>query len=645
MKSIIFFLLLIVTVNRGTTQSYFPSWAVLNYNYGYSEHKKTIIDHNNNIIVWGTFEDSTDFDPTSDSFYLNALNYYGDYFIQKLDENGHLVWVKQFPIKEDGVFQVQFWDMAVDSNNDLLFTGIIFNNSTYDFDPDAGSYFLSTPFEGQTFVLKISENGQFLWVKTFENTTSINNTNYGSSIYVSADNTIIIGGGYLGTVDFDPGSGVNTLSIAGIYARPYFVKLTNDGEFVWAKDIQSVTGNVSLEGVYADFNNNIYLKGYFFNTADFDPGLSSYNLSSMAGPSQFVLKLNSSGHFIWAKHWVGSSQEYISSLKVDSSENIYLSGYFDGMMDLDPDAGEVYHTSPGGLYVSNSFLIKLNSSGQYVNGYVWGDLGDQFFNDMTLRNDRLFIACHFEDDSALDVDPSTNQIFANQPGEAGFVILVLDTNLNYNNHHTFIFNRDEFYVNNILTSPSDDWIYISGFSSDSCEYILNNTINTLYAFYVDVFALKLKACNINTQLNISSSSLEAVSSGLQYQWIDCVSGLPMMGENNQTFTPLSNGSYAVILSNSYCIDTSACFTINHLELKDTDTNYSISIYPNPTTDNIFINASASLTKVDIANVLGAVMVSLNNLNSNSLTFSFNNYPPGIYMITINNTNTYKIIKQ
>jgi PKD repeat protein len=55
--------------------------------------------------------------------------------------------------------------------------------------------------------------------------------------------------------------------------------------------------------------------------------------------------------------------------------------------------------------------------------------------------------------------------------------------------------------------------------------------------------------------------LSANLGGATYQWIDCTTGIPLLGETNQDYTVTGAGGYAVIVTDSNCTETSACITI------------------------------------------------------------------------------------
>jgi hypothetical protein len=114
-----------------------------------------------------------------------------------------------------------------------------------------------------------------------------------------------------------------------------------------------------------DKDNNIIIGGYYTGTTpiDFDPGEGI--AMSPASPNHFVLKLNSNREFVWVKFFRIIGGAFIG-LKTDSNGNIFLAGTYTDYLDLNPSASAEQIVESG--YDGAGFLIKLNSSGDYV----WG---------------------------------------------------------------------------------------------------------------------------------------------------------------------------------------------------------------------------------------------------------------------------------
>lgn len=87
------------------------------------------------------------------------------------------------------------------------------------------------------------------------------------------------------------------------------------------------------------------------------------------------------------------------------------------------------------------------------------------------------------------------------------------------------------------------------------------------------------------------------------QWMDCSTGQTISQLNGlSTFTPVENGSFAVIVENTMtlCRDTSDCFTVDFIGLGEHNL-VDLHLAPNPTHDQVtlqFSGEAASLTVLD-----------------------------------------------
>ena len=136
-------------------------------------------------------------------------------------------------------------------------------------------------------------------------------------------------------------------------------------------------------------------------------------------------------------------------------------------------------------------------------------------------------------------------------------------------------------------------------------------------------------------------------SGANYQWIDCSNFTNISGATDSSYTPQSNGSYAVIISLDSCVVTSSCVDINTINIEETSNN--VSIYPNPTKGTIFIQSENKIIeKLTLFNLIGEKINEFSNLNQSSSSIEIDT-PSGIYFIEIRGSNDFyqilKIIKE
>jgi hypothetical protein len=185
------------------------------------------------------------------------------------------------------------------------------------------------------------------------------------SISFDATGNILSTGYFYGNADFDPSASNFTLSTTGGpgYSDIYILKLDGSGNFIWAKNIGSSTGNSQGHSIFIDASSNVYTTGEFRGTTDFDPSTSISNLISSGGSDIFISKLDANGNFAWAKKMGGIGQDYGNSIILDASNNIYIKGYFTGTSDFDPSISTYSINAVGG---DQTFISKLDATGSFV---------------------------------------------------------------------------------------------------------------------------------------------------------------------------------------------------------------------------------------------------------------------------------------
>jgi hypothetical protein len=255
------------------------------------------------------------------------------------------------------------------------------------------------------------------WVKTMGGAS----VSTSSPIFaIDNANNFYLTGNFAGTVDFNPGIGVTNLtSVGGNDA--YIVKLDAMGTFVWAKSFGG-TGNESSSNISVDPSGNVYTTGSFSLTADFDPSAGTYTLSSSGLEDIFILKLDASGNFVWAKSMGSTDTDFGYSLALDPSGNIHVTGNFVGTVDFDPNAGVVNLTSNG---LWDVFVIKIDPTGNLTWAKSIGGNGDEFGNAIIVDGTgNVHITGDFA--NTVDFDPSVGTYSLSSAGLADIFILKLD---------------------------------------------------------------------------------------------------------------------------------------------------------------------------------------------------------------------------
>jgi len=261
----------------------------------------------------------------------------------------------------------------------------------------------------------------FSWVRTH----AASGGNEAKGITSDASGNVYACGNFSGTMDFDPGAGVfNLTATAGTDAFVY--KLTQSGNFVWARKFSGTSLDQSNE-VFVDASGNVFIAGSFSETTDFDPGAGTVNLTSAGTVDGFIVKLNASGNFLWARQVGGASSDYANEAVVDGAGNVYICGSFWQTVDFDPGAG-VYNLVSAGD--GDAFALKLNSAGNFVWARRIGGTGTENSNALSMDNaSNVYLSGYFE--NTVDFDPGAATYNLASSGSLDFFVLKLNSAGNF----------------------------------------------------------------------------------------------------------------------------------------------------------------------------------------------------------------------
>ena len=97
------------------------------------------------------------------------------------------------------------------------------------------------------------------------------------------------------------------------------------------------TGFEKIDVMTVDKSGNIWIAGTYDGTVDFDPDTSTNELTSTGFSEAFVASYRSDGSYRFAYAIPGFLQ--IEAMDVDTSGNVYMTGYHLGIVDVDPGPG------------------------------------------------------------------------------------------------------------------------------------------------------------------------------------------------------------------------------------------------------------------------------------------------------------------
>jgi hypothetical protein len=547
------------------------------------------------IFTVGGFAGLTDFDPGPGTFNLNSA--YSSSYLLKLDANGNFLWVKQF----SGSMVVGAHSVNVDPFGNIILSGGYQGDA--DLDPGPATYILPDLGDLCGFVCKLSPQGDFIWARGFYGPQQM----IAYKTAIDAQGAVYASGYFKGGVDFDPGTGIDSLYSAGL-ADAFVLKLDSAGDYQWAKRFGS-SESESSGALFLDGMGDLYFSGTYHLQVDFDPGPGIAMLSAVGAADVFMLKMDPDGNLIDAQS-VGGPLDDIGAIKdVQADGRLVLAGYFQGTIDLDPtaavntltanttdgfvaiyssmgtltranqfagtgtvrvddafedsygnlhvfgyllgdvdaDPGSAVHTLSGNPNTSDGFYAVLDSTGALQWASNTGGSGNDWFSNAEISpQGKITVFASYTGTTDLDLTSGTRQ--ANCRGISDCALFQMHFCSPTTGNATV--NGCGSYTIGGQTFSTSGTYSVSLTSAFGCDSLL--TLN----LFLD--SMNLAIASQNDTLVLQDTSFVA------YQWLDCDQGMaPIPGATQHWFAPTDSGNFAVIATlGSGCSDTSVCASVS-----------------------------------------------------------------------------------
>jgi Secretion system C-terminal sorting domain len=626
-------------------------------------------DESGNVFVTGTYDGSTNIGGTI----LTDPNGNQDGFLAKLDEDGNWVWAVRCGGPGDDLCSA----VDVDNNTgDVVITGY-FEDSAY-FDSIGVFAFWAEDM----FVARYNTNGSSLWV----NTAGDFGKQQGIDLKVDQLGYTYVTGEYIDDIQFGP----DLLTFSGPGGKDVFIaKVSSAGNFLWGNHVHGTNNNIWVAALAIDsVFGGCYIHGRYSGSTTFPNGV---NYGNPNGVFPYIAKIDSSGNGIWNfRYGFGSSSGAVpvSSDIVVTQDSVYYSGVFFNMGTANIDGyvlssngwydiyvGVMDHSQNTALVIQLTDQSPSSESGGYLSLDPVGALiitgsfnANTSIGGITLNNvgsGDLFVAkegCSYSagiTSSSVSFCTGDSVLFTALPsGATNYSWYFNGAPLAVNSDSIYAYQQGNYQVvidssNCASISPAID---ISLFSADTIvtnitacngdvvlfEGNMYNATGTYHVSYVNLagcdstMTLNLTIHVIDTAVTQTGNTLLANNNGATYQWLDCNNGfLPVLGASDSSYTPTVSGSYAVLISENGCVDTSACYNVTVVGVIENDFDGNLIAYPNPTTGNLSITLPQVFKEINvkITTTAGQFLSAYSITNTQQLILDINE-PNGIYLIEI-----------
>jgi hypothetical protein len=670
MKKPIFTLLLIFIAIAVDAQTVNLQWAIPVGGSSADAGNSIAVDAAGNVYTTGTFQ-GTVVSPVGT--FISAGD--ADIFLARFDPAGAFLWAIQIGGAGADISR----SVAVDGSNNVYIAGSF--TGTVDFDPGAGGPFTAPGLAGDDidiFVAKFDGlNGNLIWAKQMGG----DYPDEAFSITVDASGGVYTTGYFRGTANFDP-NGSNTRSTSASADLDIFVsKLDASGSYVWASQMGGIATDFGTS-ISLDPDGNVVSTGLFGGAADFDPSGSTVNFTATANDT-YVSKLSgTSGGFVWAQQIGGPGNEQANAVTVDAMGNIYLTGFFDGTTDFNPDptagTGDFFLTTNGGRDI---FIARLSSTGSFVWAKNIGNSGsgiadrDIGFSIAVDASSNVYTTGSFANTADFNPDP-TATFNLTSVGDRDIFLSVLDSDGDFVLARSFGATGFDQGLSIALHNATGS-IHIIGWFAGSADFDPGTGTLTLTSNSgsQDVFIMKLSQL-ISTPLRLTDFTAKLANQSVQLQWSTSAElntshfeieksangtnfkktgSVKAAGNSSSDRNYSYNDQQPSNGTNYYrlkMIDADGSFTYSKIVVVRMNGSTLLQAFPNPAKNVLYVQATGSdkNTLLRITDGAGKVVreqkVILNG--TTSFTIDISTLPKGIYYLTLKDAlkiQQQKIIKQ
>jgi hypothetical protein len=367
-----------------------------------------------------------------------------DVFIVKYSTHGIAEWAQ----KIGGLGTESPLNMLLDSTGNVYISGI-FTSSPLTISPsitliNSGAY--------DTFVVKYLTDGTASWAQKIGGTAS------DRSAIMLLDS---IGNVYISGYYDSPQLTISTITLQNLTNPPtldiFIVKFLTDGTPNWAKTIGG-SMDTSLVKMLLDSTGNAYVCGFYkspiLNILGFTTNTSSEDT--------FIVKYSTNGIPVWAKTISGTAEDIPVNMLLDSTGNVYLSGYYtSSALTISPTISLIN----SGAY--DTFVVKYSTDGiaQWARS-IGGTANDLPINMQLDSSGNVYLSGYY-DSSALTISPTIS--LTNSGNTDTFIVKYLTDGKpvwakNINDSDSL-----EWAKNMVLDSSGN--VYISGYYYSSVLFI------------------------------------------------------------------------------------------------------------------------------------------------------------------------------
>lgn len=566
-------------------------------------------DPNGNVYVLANNNQGTEINVDGHQ----SMSYYDEISVTSWDCNGNFRWIKAF----GGGVSVVARALRTDTLGGVYITGFVLNGNNIP-GPEGYAYFdtdTTLPVTNKSmYLIKYDTSGGFQWLNMPQSdTVSIGSVAHSQFV----DMAVSPNGDIYAFCFLAPGT-YNADSYIVATQSNHVMKYNKDGLFLGGTEMDVHTSGgsgmggdlLNVQNAHLSRDNHsgrYYLAGYYWS----DFGTLSFGSTTFPDTDKFYLAaFDNTGNSLWTKMDAGNGTSGIFYRPaVDEEGGVYIGGQA-----LPGDSFNGYNFSSSGV-ATVPFVIKVDSNGNNV----WGTHGmtttaSVATSAVTYVNNTIGVTgggSQFQWDSLQFTVPSgLSYIFLTRINATTGSLIGLDA----------IPSNSLYTGSASITSDKNSNFYVGGAFADQL-YPANDTISNIGGS-LDWYVAKFGTANCNCTLLQPSFNYNSTGNNTyafnytgstpysSISW-DFGDSSPASTMANPNHTYVASGTYHVCVTvTNDCGSNTSCQAIDiaGVGINNIPGFADISIYPNPTTEEIIIEHAAAGMTLDIYNITGQQML-------------------------------------
>lgn len=256
--------------------------------------------------------------------------------------------------------------------------------------------------------------GNIQWAASWGNASGVDRP-----VAVACDRNgfIYVTGVFEGSMNANPRFGTELVTSKGS-TDAYLIKLTNTGNFVWARTFGGPQADAPA-ALAVDSDGGLLLAMTFRGTMDANPDPTKTHLvASQGGDDILVVRMNSNGQMVWANTGRGTQNQGASGIAAafDSLGRAIVAGTFAGSINVSSSVAPASFTSQGG---NDVFVATYSETGALLNARAVQGPGDIRLTSTSLAvdsQDNVYLTGMFRQTIDVDTSFGTKILTAQQTG-------------------------------------------------------------------------------------------------------------------------------------------------------------------------------------------------------------------------------------